>query len=214
MSNFPFDRQTFTMDLGIADFDASEYWVDRAGSGYRRDIAPGGWQITDLDVERRDVENVTSLGDPASSGRSTQEHVFVTVALERESVIGFFKLVAGVYAAVAIALLSFLMAPDQPPIFSGRMTVLVGALFATVVNLQVSNNVLGSLEAVSLVDKIHILALAYVFAAALMAVVSRRDLDAGHKDRAIRRDMISLYVFGSSYLIINVVLILLAAASG
>lgn len=213
VSNFPFDQQTLTMDLGIADSDAAVYRVDRAGSGYRKDIAPNGWRITNLDVERRNVENATNLGDPVFSGRSSQEHIFVTVALERDSIVGFFKLVAGVYAAIAIALLSFLMAPDQPPIFSGRMTVLVGVLFATVVSMQVSNSILGSLEGVSLVDKIHIVALAYIFAAAFVAVISRRDFDSGHKDRAVRRDMVSLYVFGGSFLIINVLLILLAAAA-
>ena len=48
------------------------------------------------------------------------------------------------------------MAPEQATVFSGRMAVLVGALFATVVNMQVSNTVLGYPEEVSLVDKIHI----------------------------------------------------------
>jgi len=85
-------------------------------------------------------------------------------------VVGFVKLVAGVYAAIGIALVSFLMAPDQAPVFSGRMTVLVGALFATVVSMQVGDSLLGAPEAVSLVDEIHIVALLYVFVAAVMAV--------------------------------------------
>ncbi len=46
---------------------------------------------------------------------------------------------------------------------------------------------LGSPEAVSLVDEIHIVALAYVFAAAVMAVISWRDYDSG---RARRRDLL------------------------
>jgi hypothetical protein len=138
----------------------------------------------------------------------------VTVELQRESVVGFVKLVAGVYAAIAIALLSFLMAPDQAPIFSGRMTVLVGALFATVVYMQVGDSLLGSPEAVSLVDKIHIVALAYVFVAAVMAVFSWRDYDLGRESRARRRDLASLCVFGASFLVINAILIVLAAVAG
>ena len=96
----------------------------------------------------------------------------VTVELQRESVVGFVKLVAGVYAAIAIALLSFLMAPEH-----GRMTVLVGALFATVINMQV-------------------------------------DYDSGREARARRRDLVSLFVFGASFLVINAILIVLAATSG
>ncbi len=123
--------------------------------------------------------------------------------------VGFIKLVAGVYAAIAIALLSFLMAPEQ-----GRMTVLVGALFAIVISLQVGNSVLGSREAVSLVDEIHIVALAHVLIAAVMGVISWRDYDSGREDRARRRDLVSLCVFGASFLIINAILIVLAATSG
>ena len=164
-----------------------------------------------FDVERNTREVATDFGDPARSGSSSQEHVLVSVELQRESVVGFVKLVAGVYAAIAIALLSFLMAPDQAPVFRGRMTVLVGALFATIVNMQVGNSVLSSPEAVSLVDEIHIIALVYVFIAAIMAVVSRRDYVSGREGRARRRDLVSLCVFGASFLVINANLILLAA---
>jgi hypothetical protein len=79
---------------------------------------------------------------------------------------------------------------------------------------RVSNSLLGSPEAVSLVDEVHILALAYVFIAAAMAVVSRRGYESGHKDRARRRDTMSMWVFGASFLVLNAILIALAAVSG
>ena len=189
--------------------DAPACGVDRAGSSYDKRIAPEGWRIAAFDVEQHTRETATDFGDPARFGRSAQELVLVTVDLQRESVVGFIKLVAGVYAAIAIALLSFLMAPEH-----GRMTVLVGALFATVISLQVGNSVLGSPEAVSLVDEIHIVALAYVLIAAVMGVISWRDYDSGREDRARRRDLVSLCVFGASFLIINAILIVLAATSG
>jgi hypothetical protein len=207
--NFPFDRQALTLDLGIVGSDAKACGVDRAGSGYDKRIAPEGWRIAAFEVERHTRETATDFGDPARSGRSNQEHVLATLELQRESVVGFVKLVAGVYAAFAIALLSFLMAPEH-----GRMTVLVGALFATVINLQVGNSVLGSPEAVSLVDQIHIVALAYVLIAAVMGVFSWRDYDLGRESRARRRDLISLCVYGASFLLINAILIVLAATSG
>jgi hypothetical protein len=209
LSDFPFDRQTLTMDLGIAGSDAPACGVDRAGSGYHKGIAPKGWQIAAFDVERHTRLTATDFGDPARSGTSAQEHLLVSVELQRESVVGFVKLVAGVYAAVAIALLSFLMAHE-----SARMTMLVGALFATIINMQVGNSVLGSPEAVSLVDEIHMVAVAYVLVAAVMAVISWRDYNSGREGRARRRDHISLCVFGASFLLINAILILLAATSG
>jgi hypothetical protein len=194
------------MDLGIVGIDAKACGVDRAGSGYDKGIAPEGWKITAFDVERHTRLTATDFGDPARSGRSAQDHVLLTIELRRESVVGFVKLVAGVYAAIAIALLSFLMAPQH-----GRMTVLVGALFATIINLQVGNSVLGSPEAVSLVDEIHIVAVGYVLVA---AVISWRDYDSDREGRARRRDLVSLFVFGASFLVINAILIVLAATSG
>jgi len=214
LTGFPLDRQILTLDLGIVGSDTPACRVDRAGSSYDKGIAPEGWRISAFDLERHTRENATDFGDPAGPGKSVQEHVLVTLELQRESVVGFVKLVAGVYAAFAIALVSFLMAPDQAPVFSGRLTVLVGALFAIVVNMQVGNAVLGSPEAVSLVDEIHIVALAYVFAAAVMAVISWRDFDSGRGSRARRRDLVSLGVFGASFLVINAVLIVQAAGAG
>lgn len=212
--NFPFDRQTLSVDLGLSGPDLNAYRVDDAGSGYADRIVPVGWRVTDFKVEKRVVEDDTAYGNPEAGAKSSQEHVFVTFEMQRDTAIGFLKLLAGVYAAIAIALLSFLMVPEAPPVFSGRMTVLVGALFAIVVNMQVSNNVLGSPETVSLVDEIHIVALFYVFGAALMAIVSRMGYDAGHAELAHRRDIASLLVFGVSFVIINGVLISLAYASG
>jgi hypothetical protein len=204
--NFPFDRQTLALDLGITGSDAPAFGVDRAGSGYDKRIAPEGWRIAAFDLERHTRLTATDIGDPSRSGTSAQEHRLVTFELQRESAVGFVKLVAGVYAAITIGLLSFLMAPEH-----GRMTVLVSALFATVINMQVGNSVLGSPEAVSLVDEIHIVAVIYVLIASVMGIISWRDYDSGRQDRVRRRDLVSLFVFGSSFLVINVIMVALAA---
>ena len=123
-------------------------------------------------------------------------------------------MIAGVYAAIAIGCLSFLMTPEQATVFSGRITLLAAALFAIVVNLQVSDAMLGSLEEVALVHKIHILAMAYVFVAALLAIVSRRGYESGQKERAKRRDLIAFCLFSLSFAALNLTLIVAAATAG
>ncbi len=151
LSNFPFDRQALQIDLRLADSSAIAYRPDKLESGYGEDIAPDGWRVTDFEIEDRAVEYATTFGDPEASGGTSQDHVLVTLQVERENATGFFKMIAGVYAAIAIGCLSFLMVPDMPTVFSGRITLLAAALFAIVVNLQVSDVVLGSLEEVALV---------------------------------------------------------------
>ncbi len=214
LSNFPFDRQALQIDLRLADSGALAYLPDEAESGYGDDVAPDGWRVTDFEIEERAVEYATTFGDPDASGGSNQDHVLVTLQVERENATGFFKMIAGVYAAIAIGYLSFLMTPNQATVFSGRITLLAAALFAIVVNLQVSDAVLGSLEEVALVHKIHILAMAYVFVAALLAIVSRRGYESGQKELARRRDQLGLCVFGASFVAFNTTLIIAAAAAG
>jgi hypothetical protein len=106
------------------------------------------------------------------------------------------------------------MNPQHPPIFSGRMGVLVGALFATVLSLRASEAVLGTTESVSLVDKIHIIAMVYIFIAALITVVVRKAYESGKEELAKRRDRVWLPVLGISFVLINGLLIILAAIAG
>ncbi|MBA2714436.1 MAG: hypothetical protein H0U55_12895 [Rubrobacteraceae bacterium] len=73
---------------------------------------------------------------------------------------------------------------------------------------------LGSLEEVALVHKIHILAMAYVFVAALLAIISRRGYESGQKERAKRRDLVGLCLFSLSFIVLNITLIVAAAAGG
>lgn len=214
LSNFPFDRQVLQIDLRLAESSALANRQDEAESGYGEDIAPDGWRVTDFEIEQRSVAYATTFGDPDASGGSTQEHLRVTLQVERENATGFFKMISGVYAAIALGCLSFLMTPEQPTVFSGRITLLAAALFAIVVNLQVSDAMLGSQEEVALVHEIHILAMVYVFVAALLAIVSRKGYESGHKDLAKRRDLVGLCVFALSFVVLNMTLIFAAAVAG
>ena len=216
ISNFPFDRQVLDIVLeeGVADTTALMYSADTANSGYNEDIYLEGWHITDFAIEERTVDYATTFGDPDISEGSSYARLVASIQLQRETMTGFFKLVAGVYVASAIVLLTFLMNPQHPPIFSGRMGVLVGALFATVLSLRASEAVLGTTESVSLVDKIHIVAMVYISIAALITVLVRKAYESGKEELAKRRNRIWLGVLGISFVLINGLLIILAAIAG
>ncbi len=216
LSNFPFDRQVLDIVLeeGVADATTLVYSADTANSGYNEDIHLEGWHITDFAIEERTVDYATTFGDPDIFDGSSYARLVASIQLERETMTGFFKLVTGVYVASAIGLLSFLMIPKHPPIFGARMGVLVGALFATVLSLRTSEAVLGTTESVSLVDKIHIIAMVYIFIAALITVVVRRAYESGKEELAKRRNRVGLRVLGISFVLINGLLIILAAIAG
>lgn len=216
LSNFPFDRQVLNIVLeeGAADTTTLVYSADTTNSGYNEDIRLEGWRITDFAIEERTVDYATTFGDPDISSGSSYARLIASVEIEQESATGFFKLVAGVYAASAIALLSLLMVPDVAPIFGARMVVLVGSLFASVLSLRASEAVLGSTESLSLLDKIHIAAMVYIFIAALLTILARKTCESGKEDLAKRRDRVWLRVLGISFVLINGLLISMAAITG
>jgi hypothetical protein len=95
------------------------------------------------------------------------------------------------------------------------MVVLVGSLFATVMSLRASEAVLGgSTASLSLVDKIHIVAMVFIFMAALIAVFARKTCEAGKEELAKRRDRVWLRVLGFSFVLANGLLISMAAITG
>jgi hypothetical protein len=216
LTNFPFDRQVLEIVLeeGATDTTKLLYSADTTNSGYNKDIRLEGWRITDFALEERSVDYSTTFGDPDISSGSSYPRLVASVQVERESKTGFFKLIAGVYAASAIAFLSFLMVPDNPPIFGARMVVLVGALFSTVLSLRASQAVLGATESLSLVDKIHLLAMLYIFIAALITVLARKTCESGKEELAKRYDRIWLCVLGISFVLLNGLLIIIAAIAG
>lgn len=98
------------------------------------------------------------------------------------------------------------------------MALLVGSLFAVVLSMQASDETLGSLDAVPLVDEVYILAILYAFAAGLMATtpcsISRKNFEHGGKVLAHRWDIVGFYTFGASFVALNALLIALAVAAG
>ena len=202
------------LEEGVTDTTTLMYSADTANSGYNEDIHLEGWHITDFAIEERTVDYATTFGDPDILDGSSYARLVASVQLQRETMTGFFKLVTGVYVASAIVLLSFLMNPQHPPIFSGRMGVLVGALFATVLSMRASEAVLGTTESVSLVDKIHIVAMVYILIAALITVLVRKAYESGKEELAKRRDRTWLRMLGISFVLINGLLIILAAIAG
>ena len=80
--------------------------------------------------------------------------------------------------------------------------------------MRASEAVLGTTESVSLVDKIHIVAMVYILIAALITIVVRRAYESGKEEFAKRGDRIWLGVLGISFVLINGLLIILAAIAG
>jgi hypothetical protein len=154
-------------------------------------------------------DSATNFGDPDSpEGTIKYSRLYINIYLSRDSAISFFKICSPVYIVFAISLLAYFLDTAT------GVGLLAGTLFAVVVNQQVAESVLGSVEKMTLVDQIHITAMTYIFATALVIVYSYVKNRSEQEHLPIRYNRRSLSITLISYLVLNITIIAAAASTG
>jgi hypothetical protein len=213
--NYPFDRHVLRIEVENTNAPASAFVFtpDEQGSKPSRDIRIEGWRITSFAIAAYTYVYDTTFGDPAFDGKGQSDYarLYLSVGLARTKLLTFVKLVAGVYVAFALSTLAFLLGP-----YNGRRraNLLVGTLFAVLVNQRVVESVIGRTESLTLVDDLHMVAMVYIFAIALAGIYSQVLFDRGEQERAARHDLHGLWITCSTYVVINAYLIGAAAIRG
>ena len=190
---------------------------DYSHSGYNESINDGDWIASNFSLNEVEHDYSTNFGKPNSKldSKGVYSRIKVEITLHRARITSFLKLCAGVYAAVTIAGLAFLMDVREPDIVSGRTGLLVGCLFAAIVNMQQAEATLGMSEDVTLTDMIHIISIAYILASSLLALTAYLRCEAGREDFAQQMDRkIYLPIFMSSFVVVNAVVIAYSAIIG
>jgi len=217
--NFPFDRHTIVFEFESVRADTSNFVItpDYAHSGYSPGINDGDWIASGFSLN--EVEHIysTNFGKPDRhlNGKGAYSRMRVEITLQRARITSFVKLCTGVYAAVIIAGMAFLMDVREPDIVSGRTGLLVGCLFAAIVNMQQAESTLGLSEDITLTDMIHIISILYILVSSVLALVAYLRCEAGREDFAQRMDRrIHLPIYLSSFVVVNAVVIAYAAIIG
>jgi hypothetical protein len=210
LREYPFDEHNFVIRFedGLYDSETLIYLPDRAQSGIDPGAMGSRWNIGSFRFDAELRRSPTTYGDPTlNKPQSSTALGVVTVYGERRQTIIFVKLLIGAYVALLLALLSYRIKTDQPTLFSARLGLLVGSLFATVVNLRSTEAVLGRTDDFTLVDKIHITISLYILVAAISALISRHLCE--HDRIAFSRtvDKYSLLVTAAIFLAANVLMI-------
>ncbi|HEY9627154.1 MAG TPA: hypothetical protein V6C84_07620 [Coleofasciculaceae cyanobacterium] len=214
IQNYPFDRHVLEIPIEETVYDTTNfvYTPDTANSTYKQDMHLDGWQITNFQVKQSGTTYKSTFGDPElSSGESTYTRLALVVSVQRQSVFSFLKVASGVYAAFLICLLSFFLKITE---VTSRISMLSGSLFAALVNMRGVEAVLGRTEQVTLLDKIHILTLAYVVIAGLATIVSGKLADSESSKAVILFNRRLCLVFSLSFVITNAILIFTAVKMG
>ena len=217
--NFPFDRHTIVFEFESVRADVTNFVItpDYSHSGYSPSINDGDWIASNFSLNEVEHSYSTNFGKPDRhlNGKGTYSRMRVEITLQRARVTSFLKLCTGVYAAVIIAGSAFLMDVREPDIVSGRTGLLVGCLFAAIVNMQQAESTLGLSEDITLTDMIHIISILYILIASVLALVAYLRCEAGRQDFARRMDRtIHMPIYLSSFVVVNVVVIAYAAVIG
>jgi len=218
LQNFPFDRHKLQIFIENSYPVATEfqYAVDRKNSVLHDPfLLEDGWRVINFNVDSYIRNYKTSFADPrATTDTVDVSALVITIEIQRTNYLSFIKLIAGVYIAFAVCAICFLLDASDSGIYSAILGLLVGALFAVFVNLQVAESTLGQIDSLTLVAQIHLLTMLYI----LIGITMETLFFMGHQGEwsinMKRIEHISEIVFFVSYVLINIVLIAAGYSAG
>lgn len=208
VSNFPFDKQRLEFIVELAKSTNELRLIpDLKDSGINPEIKLDEWKILKTDLRVETVKYPSLFGSPKRTEPEEYSRMILQIDLCRNALSLFFKLHAGVYVAFAITMLAFFMNPAGDDIFSSRISLIVGMIFACLVNMQIIDSTVGKTTSLSLSDKIHILTLCSLFVSICIAIISRRFCERDEGGWSRKLDNFSLFFQTAAYIIANFVFI-------
>jgi hypothetical protein len=214
MAAYPFDRHRIVIPMEDTEFEAERltFEPDVAQSflshGIRDDLWE--WNVSDLTISASTTQTESAYGIPGAQ-TSRYARADVVFELERTSIGAFLKLTSGVFAAILIAFFSFFYDPNDKGTFGGKLGLLVGVLFAVLVNMRAADATIGDAGEMTLVTLIHVVTLAFIVLLAFLAL--RDKLHADNDRRLPHPHWRRLSAIGVGYVLIVTGLMARAALS-
>ena len=210
---FPFDRHELQIRLseGQAESSTLTYAADGVNTGVDPQIKIEGWRVEKVIIRTVAREYDTTFGVPGETGGSTYASAVISIFIARDAAGIFWKLMAAVYIAFIIGLVSFFMDPSKDSFFTGRLSLLSAMIFAIVINSSRVAASLGQNPSFTLADKIHVLTLIFLLMAIVASIISRKLHVRGKGAMALRLDLLMALVFFVAYVMINLIVIKMAA---
>lgn len=199
VADFPLDSQEIRIACEDAELEthALFYRVDSANSGLAPNVAVPGWTISGKSFEVAIQAYSTNYGDTSLPTGSVSEYSRFTASfnIRRPGFGLFLKLFAGLFAAVAIALLALFICPTH---VDPRFGLPVGAMFAAIASQYVIASVLPESTEFTLADTLHVTSFAGIFLVLVESVMSLALFCSGRvrASRLLDRSALALLVVG------------------
>lgn len=205
--NFPFDTQVLLIKLENTLYDSRQvvFEPDVAGSKLDKNFGLTGWQIQKFEIKYNPSKYETNYGDPSLAEESSEySAVDVLITIKRNSWSLFFKVFLGLYIALLISSLVFLVPASD---LNSKFGLAIGGLFASVGNKYIVDSVLPESNAFTLSDQIHALTFSFTLLYILLSAVSHSIHNKGKEDLAKKIDKTLLLLAPLTYFLINVFLV-------
>jgi hypothetical protein len=209
-----FDVRAYPLDnhplaIIIEDADSEEfklkYIADVESSNVDSVLQMPGWVKARHEAKITTSSKHSNYGDislPSNSESKYSSFAF-TMYFERQGLQYFLKLFFGLFIAALIAFLAFFIKPTE---VDPRFGLGVGAIFAAVASEYVITSVLPDTGVISLADKLHIVAFAFIFLSLVQSTWSLKlfsSEDDAKVEQSKRMDRISAILFPAAYLIVS-----------
>jgi hypothetical protein len=206
--DYPFDDHTISVVIEEEEGEDNllTYVADRENSGADPRIAVPGWKVARTGAGAESRTYKSNFGDVSlpTGKESRYTRLTLDLSLEREGKTYFFKLFFGLWVAAAISFLSFFIKPtDVDP----RFGLGVGAIFAAIASEYVVTGALPDANLVTLADKLHLVAFAFIYLVLAQSTISLWLTQNGREEASKRLDRQFGLVVPVLYTLMNVVLV-------
>jgi uncharacterized MnhB-related membrane protein len=215
LTNFPLDKHVLAIAviLNSDEFAPPKFQLDEKNSGMAKQIAPHGWTVSNFRISSQTVAYGSNFGDPDTASPYVYNAVSATFLLTRRPWRLLFKLMSGAYLAAVAALVGCYMKTEHPPIFSGRMGLQIGCLFAAIVNHREMGGAIGQKAMFLLPDALQLLTYILIFVSLLLTIRSRSLNERNQQMRAIREERRMSLCLALLFIILNAAFVWAALAT-
>lgn len=192
LSQFPFDEQVLQIVMEETAYISQDFL-------YEPDTADpipvpedhrtlDNWMVVETSLDASSKHYVTSYGDPRDPhGTSDYAQLVLSITVERTDLSGFIKLTFVVYIAFLISLLSYFLHMDRTSLLLARFSVVSATVFAVALSMNRVTSELGTEDGITLVDKIHIVALIAILVDAVAAMITNVQMGRGRSVEELSR---------------------------
>lgn len=195
ITRFPLDNHTLTIEIEDTDNEEFKlrYLSDVENCGFNPGVRVPGWEVDRMGVSVVPHTYTTNYGDISlpTNAQSIYSRFIFALDIIRPGYGYFIKSFFTVFVAALVALVALFIKPiDLDP----RFGLGAGALFAAVASEVVIASMLPDTSIITLADRLHIIAITFVFLSIAESIVALRLYEKGQETQSHRLDRISFYV--------------------